>query len=283
MESFEGDLVFVQMCDATTMCFHRIPDVVRRRAKLFLRNHWPANADAIPEDARDRTGFVPPMARAYPVRAGRQLADRQYGALFFGTNTGPFFRFPNGDSPREATVRALRASGLPFTGGISRHEHPLYKVDPELVVERVPDAKHRRMLADAKICLAPWGNHPITYRFFEGFASRCLVIAQSLRDTRFLDGGLVPGVHYLEVAPDLSDLVPTVERALGDLRLSQRIADAGHELFRRRLAHRGRLASHWVLEETVRSWRGLYPLPGRVAGFFGRARALVARRIPDLF
>ncbi len=38
--------------------------------------------------------------------------------------------------------------------------------------------------------MAPWGNHVLTYRLFEGLATRCLVIAQRIRNSRILDGEL---------------------------------------------------------------------------------------------
>lgn len=102
---------------------------------------------------------------------------------------------------------------------------------------------HAKLLHGSKVCVAPWGNHPITYRLFEGMALRCLVVAQSIRATAFLDGGLESGRHYVEVADDLRDLVDTVHHYLAHLPEAQRIADAGHEHFRHHFASRGNLVS----------------------------------------
>lgn len=246
-----------QLCDGENMCFQRIPPAVMKRADLFLRNHWPRDENRIPEQARARMGWLPPMMKVLEALPGSALAERSGGAIFFGTRTG-FANLEGGRNAREELVRSMRATDLPFQGGLLPHDDPRYPVDPELVVARVSEAVHARMLKDAKICLAPWGNHVLTYRFFEGLARRCLVVAQSIHSATFLDGGLQAGRHYVEVAADLSDLAERVRYYLANLEEAQRIADAGHEHFKAYFQTRGRLVSSYAFDASVASWGPIY-------------------------
>jgi hypothetical protein len=276
-----ADCVLFQLCDHPTMSFERIPEALAGRTRLFLRNHWPADVNRVPEAFRDRLGFLPPMLKPIAPSPGRELSARGAGAIFFGTRTG-FANLGNGANAREQAVRLLRGSGLPFRGGICPHEEARYATSPELLVPRMKESEHTRLLADSKVCVAPWGNHPLSYRFFEGMALRCLVVAQSLRTERFLDGGLVAGRHYVEVAPDLSNLIEVVRYYLTHLAEAQQIADAGHAHFRQYLASRGSLISSFLFDATVASWGDIYR-PSREHGLASSARSAAARLFPTRF
>lgn len=268
-------VVLFQLCDERTMSFARIPPALAERASLFLRNHWPSDRQQIPAALRNRIGWMPPMLKTMAPRAGRPLAERSIGVMFYGTRTGTL-NLPGGRNAREETVRLLRAAGVPFEGGLIAHHEERYRSADDLVVPRIHKHVHTRRLRDTQICVAPWGNHALTYRFFEGLACRCLVLAQSLRDCAIVDAGLEPGVHYVEVASDLSDLVDLVRHHLQHPQQAQRIADAGHEHFIRRLAPRGPLISQWILDASLRSW-GDCMRPGEARGVRPAWRAFAAR------
>lgn len=276
-----AQIVLFQLCDAPSMSFYRIPDALADRARLFLRNHWPRDASAIPEKFRGRIGWLPPMLKPMAPRPGQLLRARSRGAIFYGTRTG-LANLPNGENAREKLIRTLRSSGLPFEGGISPHREARYHTSPELLVPRMHEKHHEKLLADSKICLAPWGNHPLTYRVFEGMALRCLVVAQPFGDSAFLDGGLEPGRHYVEVAADLHDVVDVVRYYLEHLDEAQRIADGGHVHFAKFLASRGRLVSSYVFESAVESWQGLYR-PVTRWGIATATRSLAASFFADRF
>ena len=277
----KAPLVLFQLCDAASMSFSRLPDELRARTRLFLRNHWPKDNESLPRDLRGRTGWLPPMIKQMAAHPGQPLAERRGGAIFYGTRTG-LSNLPDGKNAREETIRRMRASGLPFVGGLSPHVEARYHAAPDLVAPRMHEKEHAKLLRDAKVCIAPWGNHPITYRLFEGLALRCLVVAQSIRSTAFLDGGLEAGKHYVEVAADLSDLVDKVRYYLENLDEAQRIADAGHEHFKRHFESRGNLISSWIFEQTVASWGELYQ-PGEKRGVVAASRALAARLFAERF
>lgn len=268
-----------QLCDNETMQFERIGPVVAARASLFLRNHWPADRNCLPPSVRGRIAWFPPLMPLVAARPGKSLAARAGGAVFYGTRTG-FANLADGKNARDELVRIMRSSNLPFRGGLLAHGDPRYRVDPALSADRLTSLEHASVLLDSKICLAPWGNHPLTYRFFEGLACRCLVVAQSIRATSFLDGGLAAGIHYVEIAPDLSDLAEKVGYYLGRPAEAQRIADAGHLHFRRYFAGRGRLLSRYLFRATVESWGALYR-PSSAWGPAVLARSCMVRLFPE--
>jgi hypothetical protein len=270
-----AELVLFQVCDAPSMFFHRLPPELMARTRLFLRNHWPSDRSSIPQAARDRIGWLPPMLKTMRPRAGRPLSERTIATMFYGTRTGQA-NLPGGGNAREETVRLMRASGLPFEGGLLPHNESQYRPPAELTVPGMHKHAHTRRLRDTRICIAPWGNHPLTYRLFEGLACRCLVLAQSLRDCAIVDDGLAPGRHYVEVAADLSDLAELARHYLAHPDEAQRIADAGHRHFVDRLAARGRLVSQWIFDACVASWGSLYR-PGHLHGLVPAVRAFGAR------
>ena len=273
-------VVLFQLCDAPSLSFERISDALAQKTSLFLRNHWPSDESVAPS-YRARLGFLPPMLKPMAARPGAPLTERKIGSIFYGSRTGGA-NLGAAANAREETVRLMRSSGLPFEGGLLPHSEARYHTSPELLVPRMNERAHGVRLMSSKLCLAPWGNHPLTYRLFEGLALRCLVVAQSLRESVFLDGGLEAGRHYVEVKADLSDLTSTVDYYLNHLAEAQRIADAGHEHFSRYLAARGKLVSAWLFDATVASWKGVYrppePLSPRRA-----MSSLLARLFPNRF
>ena len=268
-------LVLFQLCDAPSMWFHRLPPELMQRTRLFLRNHWPSDRSGIPPQVRERIGWLPPMLKTMRPHPGRPLRERTIAAMFYGTRTGGA-NLPHDRNARDETVRLMRASGLPFEGGLLPHNESHYQPPAALTVPRMHKHAHTRRLRDTRICIAPWGNHALTYRVFEGLACRCLVLAQSLRDCAIVDDGLAPGRHYVEVAADLSDLTDLARHYLAHPDEAQRIADAGYRHFVTRLAARGGLASQWIFDACVASWGPLYR-PGGARGLMPAAHALAAR------
>ena len=270
-----AQVALFQLDDAPTFSFPRLPPELGRRARLFLRNHWPSDLSGVPPALRERIGWLPPMLKTMPPRAGRPLRERSIATLFYATRTGAD-NLPGRRNAREETVRLMQASGLPFEGGLLPHPEPRYQAPPELTVPRIHQRVHTRKLRDTFVCIAPWGNHVLTYRVFEGLACRCLVLGQTLRDCAIVDDGLQPGRHYVEVAADLSDLVELTRHYLAHPDEAQRIADAGHAHFVQRLAARGPLVSQWIFDACVASWGSLVR-PGDAHGLVPTARSFAAR------
>jgi len=273
----QAQVVLFQLDDAQALSWQRLPPELMGRARLFLRNHWPRDRSGVPPQARERIGWLPPMLKTMPARAGRPLRERTIGTMFYGTRTGTL-NLPDNRNAREEAVRLMRASGLPFEGGLLSHHESRYQPPAELTVPGIHKRVHTRRLRDTQICIAPWGNHVLTYRLFEGLACRCLVLAQTLRDCAIVDDGLLPGLHYVEVAADLSDLADLARHYLAHPDEAQRIADAGHQHFVARLAARGPLVSQWIFDACVASW-GPLVRPAGAHGVVAAARALAARHL----
>ena len=151
------------------------------------------------------------LLKTMPPRAGRPLRERSIATMFYATRTGGA-NLAGGRNAREETVRLMRSSGLPFEGGLLPHHEPRYQAPRELTAPRIHQRVHTRKLRDAFVCIAPWGNHVLTYRVFEGLACRCLVLAQTLRDAamgRALSSGAKPGSGR-----PLSSVTPSSPRAI---------------------------------------------------------------------
>ncbi|MBN1130213.1 MAG: hypothetical protein JXA71_14570, partial [Chitinispirillaceae bacterium] len=196
METFPGRLAFFQNDDHLGFSLEKIPRALRDRASLFLRNVWPSDPGRIDTEIRDRTGLLNPLLKPLPARPGKPLTSRMAQALFFGAATG------GTSHSRIDAIRMLKALRVPFLGGIVRSPHT-QDPPPDLAAAPLDARGHSRALSESAICLALHGNCPLTYRLFEGFSRRCLVVAQSLASIRFADCGLLPGVHYVEVREDL--------------------------------------------------------------------------------
>ncbi len=255
LHDFPGSLVFYRTDDTLDFPFQKIPEDLLARADLFLASHWKAEDAAVPDAFRDRWGYINPILRPFSPHPGRSLRDRRPGIVFYGVRTGGK-NLPDSRNSREEAVRTLIGGSLPFEGGLV-DGGPEYPTPEELLVPRVSSKEYFQRLDSTSICLCLWGHCPLTYRFFEGLSRRNLVVTQSLSGLRFARGGLEAGVHYVEIAPDLSDMQEQLDHYLGHTDESQRIADAGHELFRTRFAFRGLDFPQPLFEEISKTWGGL--------------------------
>jgi hypothetical protein len=108
---------------------------------------------------------------------------------------------------------------------------------------KVRYSRFLREAASARLCLHLPGNGPFTHRVAEflGLGS-CMI---SVRFATALHVPLEPGVHYVEIADDLSDLVDKCRHYLANDEERERIAKSGQNYFDRNL-HCDQLASYYV-------------------------------------
>jgi hypothetical protein len=255
LQAFEGSLVFYRTDDRMDFPFDKIPSTLLSRARLFLASHWRAEASAVPESVRDRWGYINPILNPLSPRPGKQLRDRRPSTVFYGVRTGGK-NLPGDRNSREEAVRLLRGKGLPFEGGLV-HGGEKYENPEDLLVPRLSKQAYLQRFDETSICLCLWGNCPLTYRFFEGLSRRNLVVSQSLSGLRFARAGLEAGVHYIEIAGDLSDMLDKLDYYLTRTDEAQRIADAGYELFESNFAFRGLDFPQPLFDDIQRSWGGL--------------------------
>lgn len=260
MKSFSGAIAFFRNDDGIDFAIDAIPDELRKRTACFMRNVWPSDLGGFAQEIREKNGFLNPILKPHRAHAGKQLANRACPVTFFGAPTG------TGRFTRIDALRLIKQAGLPFTGGLYEN-----RVDPsppsDLAVTALGTREHLRLLSDARISLVLHGNNPLTFRFFESFSRRCLVVAQDLGCVRFADCGFTAGVHYVAVKHDLSDLVDRVEYYCDHLDEAQKIADAGFRHFKECFEFSGVNLPQPLYRQIVGSWKNISVLPGRATPY----------------
>jgi spore maturation protein CgeB len=92
------------------------------------------------------------------------------------------------------------------------------------------------VMGQHRFVLSLWGNHQFNPRLYRGLEAGSLVFHQATPDIQLLeDGILVPGLHYVAIAPDLSDLLEQVEHYLAHPDEAREIAETGHRQWQEHL------------------------------------------------
>lgn len=111
-----------------------------------------------------------------------------------------------------------------------------------------PKVRYSRFIreaASAKLSLHLPGNGPFTYRVIEFLGVETCMVSPPF-ETR-LHVPIVPGVHFVEVAPDLSTLVDACRYYLANPDERRTISVAGRQLFEKHL-HADHLAEYMLTE-----------------------------------
>jgi hypothetical protein len=163
----------------------------------------------------------PHYYRYYRAFRKRSVDDRRIDVL------GRFSYKFQGELRGKAVEMLSRASDIHFVGAGTRVRY----------------SRFLREVASARLSLDLPGNGPFTFRVpeFLGLGT-CLI---SPRYVTALHEPLVPGVHYVAIADDLSDLLEKCRYYLAHEEERARIAKAGQEFFDRYL-HCDHLASYFL-------------------------------------
>lgn len=256
LERFKGKLVFFKNDDNVAFTLDHLPDTLIEKAHLFIRNQWPGGLAGVHPRILAKTGYSNPLIKANAVGRGKELQKRSIPIIFYGARTGMDNIGPEKNCRIEA-LRMIKRAGLPLRGGLYQLDAIPMLPPQDLLVPKISQSAHNRLLADTKICLALWGFNHLTYRFFEGLALRCLVVATSLSSLSFLDCGLTPNRHYVEIKPDLSDLIEKLEYYLQHLSEAQAIADEGHRHYKKYFELSGVTLTDSLYHEMTKTWHGL--------------------------
>jgi len=128
-------------------------------------------------------------------------------------------------NPRALACGLIERAGLPANVGV------LNETTPPDLRHHIPTREPEPLaaMADYQFVLSLWGNHPFNPRLYRGLEAGSLVFHQATPTIRLLeDGLLVPGQHYVEIAPDLCDLLEKVDHFLSHPFEAREIAEAGH-------------------------------------------------------
>jgi hypothetical protein len=144
-------------------------------------------------------------------------------------------------------IDVLGRFGYRFQEELRRKAVEMLSAAPDIdFVGRGPRVRYSRFLreaASARLCLDLPGNGPFTFRVPEFLGLGSCMIAP--RYTTALHEPLVPGVHYVAIADDLSDLLDSCRYYLSHDHEREKIAIAGREFFDRYL-HCDHLAAYYV-------------------------------------
>jgi hypothetical protein len=127
----------------------------------------------------------------------------------------------------------MRASGLPFGGGIYGNRDRGTTPPTDVQSPRYTTTSHWRALHRAAFSLALPGNSPITYRLIESLAAGALCFSPPLDRVLWLSGGLRAGEHYVALRDDVEDLTERVAYFTDHREEAARIAGAGHAHYER--------------------------------------------------
>lgn len=134
--------------------------------------------------------------------------------------------------------------GLTFQAEIRRKAMDILERTPKSNCKgRVRYSLFLKESAQSKLCLHMPGNGPFTYRVAEFTGLGTCMLSQQF--TTELPTPLIPGTHYVEIAPDLSDLRDKIDYYLAHDDEREQIAAAGREYFDNAL-NANKLARYYV-------------------------------------
>lgn len=261
LDKFEGKIVFFQNDDSSQINLDKIPQSLRTKTTIYLRNVWPSDPQLIHPSVCQKKGFLNPMVKPDTARAGKNLKFREHKLSFYGAASGGT-RFN-----RLHALQIIKDAQLPFLGGIFKKPEYTAQIPEHFAVDILPSKVYTDILGNTQVSLALHGDNPLTFRLFESFSRRCLVIAQDLNEISFVDCGLKDGVHYVSVKKDLSDLVERCNYFQNHLDEAQVIADAGFNHFKKYFQFNGVNMTQPLFNEITKTWTNLNLSQGQLTPY----------------
>lgn len=170
-----------------------------------------------------------------------------------------FYGLPTGDLDTEKNLRIqacrILKDQLWFEGGIVGQEPGAYRDIAGLETGHRPRSFYLRSINQSLISLCMPGNSVLTYRHFESLGMASCIITCCLDEFKWLNR-MCPGEHYINVKPDLSDLLRVCELAVNHSKNVLRIAQNGYQLYNEyyRLLPDGGM-THMMWNDIIQQWR----------------------------
>jgi len=222
---YDGPLFLSSLDDGTKFKTDNLPEALLDRCRGFIQMFWASDWN------RNRQIIINPFIRQIPITP---LLSKKPQICFYGLATGPVK-----NNIRIETCRILKKYPW-FKGGIVGNPPGAQPRDwADVAIQSLPHNKFLQATNESRGTLALPGYNPLTYRFFEALATKSVAITYGLdewdktgnrNDFRWLNL-LEPGVHYVAIKPDLSDLVAQCEQILSDNRYATSIAEAGYKRY----------------------------------------------------
>lgn len=239
MESFRGKFVCIGNGDGAGFCIERVSKLIVEKTSLFMRNTL----------FKDLTKYHPLLhdklflSTCYISNSqdfknsAVPFLEKKKRAIFTGSLTG-FSEDGNAERflCRIKVPMALINGGVPCVYRLHNY-NPQWKlkfegnVPDEYRVTALDRPSFIKEMETSMIILALRGNYHTVNRFFEGQASGGVVFTTRFKEDAVFLGHGDPGVHYVEVEWDGSDVVEKAKYYMEHLDEAETIAKNGRKLW----------------------------------------------------
>ena len=239
MEAYSGKMVCIGNGDGAGFCNERASDAVMKKTSIFMRNTLFTNLEYYHPFMRDKLFLTTCyISNSQDFKDSKiPFREKQKRAIFTGSLTG---FSENGDPDRYLcrikVPMALIGAGVPCVYRLHNH-NPDWKmkfesnVPEEYRVTALSRPDFIKEMKSSMIVLALRGNYHTVNRFFEGQASGGLVFTTRFKEDAEFFGHGDPGVHYVEIEWDGSDVVEKAKYYLEHIDEAETIAANGRKLW----------------------------------------------------
>jgi hypothetical protein len=224
---FRGQIMLVSLGDwssfNTQMEGKGLPDEVIDKVVAFAKIQWTLEiTDYDPRIIGKQIIMQPFLISGLP----EPMTSKKPIASFYGLPTGDL------ETEKNLRIRACRIlkNKSWFQGGIVGQEPGAQRNISGVEIGHRPRPFYLNSINQSLVSLCMPGNSILTYRHFESMGMKSCVVSCCLNQFRWLNR-MVPGQHYLDILPDLSNLLDVCEQAISDKKTTLQIAQKGYDLY----------------------------------------------------
>lgn len=224
---FKGKIILTNLGDwlgfNLSMNGTTLPDELIDRAMAFVKLNWSLDNSIYNTRILDKMITIQPfLVNNMPSPSNNKKSI----VSFLGLPTGDL------DTNKNLRIKACRIlkNKLWFDGGITNQEPGARRDISGVETGHRPYPFYLRSINKSLLSLCPPGNSVLTYRHFESMGMGSCIVTCCLDRFKWLNR-MIPGYHYLDVLPDLSNLVEVCEQALDDKETTLMIAKNGYDLY----------------------------------------------------
>lgn len=224
---FRGQIMLVSLGDWSSFNTHMegrgLPDEIINKAIAFAKIQWTSEiTDYDPRIIGKQIIMQPFLIGGLP----EPVINKKSIASFYG--------LPTGDLETEKNLRIRACHMLKnkpwFQGGIVGQEPGAQRDIAGIETGLRPRSFYLNSINRSLLSLCMPGNSVLTYRHFESMGMQSCIVTCCLNQFKWLNR-MIPGEHYLDIMPDLSNLTDVCEQALNDQETTLRIAKNGYDLY----------------------------------------------------